>query len=158
VKLWAESPEFEAIKQEVTSIVDTRANLGPSGPQHKHEFAATTWTQTRLLTKRLWINYWRSPSYGYGNLFSVLSTAIAAGFTFWKLGNSQLDLQERMFAAFMFIFLPAPMMNSVLPKVWSRYAEMLIGVVFRGEDALGVERVAESGLWVGCVFDGEYPV
>jgi len=62
------------------------------------------------------LNYWRSPSYGYGNLFTVLSTTILAGFTFWKLGNNLIALQERLFAAFMFIFLPAPILNAVIPK------------------------------------------
>lgn len=117
IKLWQESPEFEAIKKEVAQIVDSRQKLPLTGEIHKHEFAATTLEQTKILTKRLWLNYWRSPSYGYGNLFTVLSTAILAGFTFWKLGNSENDLQQRLFAAFMFIFLPAPMLNAMIPKV-----------------------------------------
>jgi ATP-binding cassette, subfamily G (WHITE), member 2, SNQ2 len=117
VELWQSSPEFEAVKKEIVSIVATRKPLGGVATQHRREFAASTMEQTRILTKRMWLNYWRSPSYGYGNLFTTLSTAIAAGFTFWKLGNSQIYLQERLFAAFMFIFIPAPMLNAVIPKV-----------------------------------------
>jgi hypothetical protein len=118
IQLWKDSPEFDAIKKEIENIVSTRKAVGNSLSTLKgREFAATTFDQTVILTKRLWSNYWRTPSYGYGNLFTTLSTAIVAGFTFWKLGNSLIDLQERLFAAFMFIFLPAPMLNSIIPKV-----------------------------------------
>jgi ATP-binding cassette, subfamily G (WHITE), member 2, SNQ2 len=118
VKIWKDSPEFAAVKTEIGSIVATRKELGRSLEALKgREFAASTFEQTMILTKRTWLNYWRSPSYGYGNLFTTLSTAIVAGFTFWKLGDSLTELQERMFAAFMFIFLPAPILNSVIPKV-----------------------------------------
>lgn len=117
IQIWKESPEFDAIKKEISYIIAARKELGHSLKRLEREFAASIFDQTIILTKRLWLNYWRSPSYGYGNLFTTLSTAIVAGFTFWKLGNSQIDLQERMFAAFMFIFLPAPMLNSIIPKV-----------------------------------------
>ena len=118
IQLWNDSPEFDAVKKEINSIVSTRKALGNGLSTLKgREFAATTYDQTVILTKRMWLNYWRSPSYGYGNLFSTLSTAIVGGLTFWKLGNSLIDLQERLFAAFMFIFLPAPMLNSIIPKV-----------------------------------------
>jgi len=118
VEVWNKSPEFEAVKREVASIIATRKQLGnTNSTSPTREFAASTFDQCFLLTKRRWINYWRTPSYGYGNLFTVLSTAILAGFTFWKLGNSEIALQERMFAAFMFIFLPAPLLNAVIPKV-----------------------------------------
>ena len=123
VQIWNESSEFESIKKEINSIVVTRREITRSAATTQgYEFAASTLEQTRLLTKRMWLNYWRSPSYGYGNLFTTLSTAIVAGFTLWKLGNSQIDLQERMFAAFMAIFLPAPILNSVIPKVLSEFS------------------------------------
>jgi hypothetical protein len=118
VQLWEESPEFASIKKEIGQIVDNRGTIARAQVRTGgHEFAATTMEQTIILTKRLWLNYWRSPSYGYGNLFTALSTAILTGFTFWKLGNNQVALQERMFAAFMFIFIPAPILNAVIPKV-----------------------------------------
>jgi len=116
IKIWNESPEFEAIKNEINSIVESRRNVARQTNASSGEFAASTLDQSIILTKRMWLNYWRSPSYLYGNLFTTLSTAIAAGFTFWKLGESEIALQERLFAAFMFIFLPAPFMNSVVPK------------------------------------------
>jgi hypothetical protein len=118
VKIWEESSEFAAIKTEIAQIVKDRGVIAKARPKTGgHEFAATTMEQTIVLTKRMWLNYWRSPSYGYGNLFTVLSTAILAGFTFWKLGDYEIALQERLFAAFMFIFLPAPILNAVIPKV-----------------------------------------
>jgi len=116
IQLWQQSNDFEQVKKEIRNIVASRRLLLKDGTMGTHEFSATTWDQTRLLTKRMWLNYWRSPSYLYGNLFSALSTAIIAGFTFWKLGNSEIALQERMFAAFMFIFIPAPFLNGIIPK------------------------------------------
>jgi hypothetical protein len=129
IQLWQQSNDFEQVKKEIRNIVASRRLLLKDGTMGTHEFSATTWDQTRLLTKRMWLNYWRSPSYLYGNLFSALSTAIIAGFTFWKLGNSEIALQERMFAAFMFIFIPAPFLNGVIPKVVPHLSKLTIIVL-----------------------------
>lgn len=141
IQLWQESKEFAEVKKEIGNIVDTRKPLQKDETIGRHEFAATTWDQTRILTKRMWLNYWRSPSYLYAILFTTLSTAILAGFTFWKLGNSEIALQERLFAAFMFIFIPAPLLNHVIPKVYHHLLSSLIIVLWR-PNALGVERIA----------------
>jgi hypothetical protein len=49
----------------------------------------------------------RSPTRTNRQPGPVASHTILAGFTFRKLGNIYIALQERLFAAFMFIFLPA---------------------------------------------------
>jgi ATP-binding cassette, subfamily G (WHITE), member 2, SNQ2 len=139
IKAWRESPEFEAVQKEINNIVSTRKEISQTGVIHTHEFAATTYDQTILLTKRMWLNYWRSPSYGYGNFFTIFSTAIVAGFTFWKLGNTLIAFQERLFGAFMFIFLPAPILNSVVPKVFPQ--QMVLIIVLRSTHVMGIQGI-----------------
>ena len=117
-KVWEESQEFADVKTEIIRLVADRGTLAKARvAKGGLEFAASTAEQTIVLTKRMWLNYWRSPAYAYGNLFTVLSTAIIAGFTFWKLADTETALQERLFAAFIFIFLPAPILNATIPKV-----------------------------------------
>lgn len=63
--------------------------------EEQTEFAAPVWLQTTMLTKRTFVQYWRDPSYLYGKLFVAVIIGIFNGFTFYQLGNTIGDLQNR---------------------------------------------------------------
>merc|ERR1711900_83683 len=75
-------------------------------------------SQTVELTKRLFIQYWRDPSYLYGKLFTSVIIGIFNGFTFYKLGNSVVDMQNRMFTSFLILLIPPTIVNAVVPKFY----------------------------------------
>ncbi|TIA87647.1 hypothetical protein E3P99_03058 [Wallemia hederae] len=70
------------------------------------------------LTTRSLRNYWRDSAYGYGKLFATFIVALFNGFTFFKIGNSQQELQQRMFSAFLLTMLPPAILNATLPKYY----------------------------------------
>lgn len=113
---WRNSDNAKALKQEIRSIEVTRSRVPgePEGSQHK--FAAPTATQSIELIKRLFRQYWRDPSYLYGKLFTACIMGIFNGFTFWQLGNTTVDMQNRMFSTFMIVTIPATVVNTVVPK------------------------------------------
>ncbi|XHF96820.1 hypothetical protein AWENTII_000437 [Aspergillus wentii] len=116
---WKNSDQNREILQEIQKINEERSKIPvseDSGPQY--EFAAPTSLQTMLLTKRLFVQYWRDPSYYYGKLFVSVIMGIFNGFTFWKLGNSIASMQDRMFSCFLIILIPPIIMNSVVPKFY----------------------------------------
>lgn len=78
--------------------------------------------QTTLLTKRVFIQYWRDPSYLYGKLFVSVVIGIFVGFTFWQLGYSVQDMQNRMFSAFLILVFPPTIVNAVVPKFYTNMA------------------------------------
>jgi len=59
------------------------------------EFNATVLEQTIVLTKRMLLNQWRSPAYMYSKIWVHVTSAILVGFTFFQIGTSPQDLQNR---------------------------------------------------------------
>ncbi len=126
---WLESDEHKALLQEIQDIKQKRIKAtaevpdAPSAPKkEEHEFAATVWTQTLALTKRMFIRQWRDPSYMYGRLFASVIIGIFNGFTFFNLGPTIAEMQNRMFTSFIIIVFPATVLNAVLPKFYANRA------------------------------------
>jgi ABC-type multidrug transport system ATPase subunit len=123
---WRNSEQAERVIEEIDGLKRTRsaateANQGAKKSAHK-EYAASTWTQTVELTKRMFRQYWRDPSYLYGKFFVAVIIGIFNGFTFWKLGYSVQDMQNRMFTSFLIVTIPPTIVNAVLPKFFSNMA------------------------------------
>jgi ATP-binding cassette subfamily G (WHITE) protein 2 (SNQ2) len=109
--------EIDRINSERSKTVSEQNDVG-----EEVEFAASTWTQTTTLTKRTFIQYWRDPSYIYSKLFTAVIIGIFNGFTFYQLGNSIAQMQNRMFTSFLIILLPPTIVNGVVPKFYSNMA------------------------------------
>jgi len=124
-KAWRQSPESKALVEEISRIKAERNKAVKDTQANKpieYEFAATVWDQTVQLTKRMFVHQWRDPSYMYGRLFVAFVIGLFNGFTFWKLGDSVADLQNRMFTPFLIIMIPATVLNAVLPKFYTNRA------------------------------------
>jgi hypothetical protein len=123
-KEWRDSPEAQSVIEEIESLKLTRSKTVTEAQRKEVEraFAASTWLQTSELTKRTFRQYWRSPSYLYGKLFVAVIVGIFNGFTFWQLGYSILDLQNRMFTSFLALTIPPTVVNAVLPKFFGNMA------------------------------------
>ncbi len=117
---WRNSESNKEVLAEIDRIRNERSTGTKDGGQHQDatEFAAPVWLQTTMLTKRVFTQYWRDPSYLYGKLFVSVIIGIFNGFTFYQLGNSVLDLQNRMFTAFLIIVFPPTIVNAVVPKFY----------------------------------------
>jgi energy-coupling factor transporter ATP-binding protein EcfA2 len=95
--IWEKSSQYRALQQELDSI----HNSSDKHPSRKaNVYAASMLTQFNLVFKRATLAYWRSPEYNIGRLLNVLFTALLAGFTYWKTGNSSSDLLNKIFALF----------------------------------------------------------
>lgn len=120
---WRESENNKEMLEEIERIDRERKEDRPPRQEGQaREFAAPVWLQTTTLTKRVFIQHWRDPSYLYGKLFVSVIIGVFNGFTFWKLGNSQQDMQNRMFTAFLIIVFPPAIVNSVVPKFFQNMA------------------------------------
>ncbi|TIA07748.1 putative ABC transporter [Aureobasidium pullulans] len=121
---WRNSKEAQAVIEEIDGLKRMRSQ----STHEKHnedeatEFAAPVWLQTTMLTKRVFTQYWRDPSYLYGKLFVAVIVGIFNGFTFWQLGNSIQDMQNRMFTAFLILTIPPTVVNAVVPKFYQNMA------------------------------------
>ncbi|KAH6678280.1 ABC-2 type transporter-domain-containing protein [Halenospora varia] len=119
---WLNSEEAKNVSNEIKRIASERSKVEPPAQDTQHEFASPVMLQTTELTKRLFVQYWRDPAYLYGKLFVSVIIGIFNGFTFWKLGYTISDMQDRMFTSFLIILIPPTIVNAVVPKFYQNRA------------------------------------
>ena len=115
---WTRSREQKAVIAEIEEFKAERSKFPAPKADTQHEFASPVWLQITTLTKRLFTQYWRSPSYLYGKLFVAVIIGTFNGFTYWSLGTSIVDLQNRKFTVFLIILIPPTVVNAVVPKFY----------------------------------------
>ncbi|KAL1841749.1 hypothetical protein VTJ49DRAFT_6663 [Mycothermus thermophilus] len=113
-----EIQKLKAKAEQPATVAVTSSLPSPAGPTPRSEFAAPWTTQTLLLTQRMFRRQWRSPSYLYGRFWTAVLVGVFNGFTFWDLGVTASDLQNRVFSSFLIIMIPAAVMNAVLPRFY----------------------------------------
>jgi ATP-binding cassette subfamily G (WHITE) protein 2 (SNQ2) len=120
---WQKSTNNQELLKEIDRIkADRSQKVAEAEEVEQTEFAAPVWLQTTMLTKRTFVQYWRDPSYLYGKLFVAVIIGIFNGFTFYQLGNTIGDLQNRMFTSFLIILIPPTIVNAVVPKFYQNMA------------------------------------
>ncbi|KAI4287079.1 MAG: hypothetical protein L6R35_003666 [Caloplaca aegaea] len=118
---WKSSQENKTLLAEISRTNSERSKAAPaSGNQTtaQYEFASPVRLQTSMLTRRMFTQHWRDPSYYYGKLFVAVIIGIFNGFTFYALPPTVTGLQERMFTSFLIILIPPTVVNAVVPKFY----------------------------------------
>lgn len=119
---WKTSQENKDLRTEIDHINTERSKIAPKAQESQHEYASPVWLQVTMLTRRMFTQHWRDPSYLYGKLFVAVIIGIFNGFTFWQLGNTIADMQNRMFTSFLIIIIPPTVVNAVVPKFYQNMA------------------------------------
>lgn len=117
-KEWRESEQAKNVKEEIKRIRHERSKVQPPPANEQHEFASPVALQTVELTNRLFIQYWRDPAYLYGKLFVSVIIVVFNDFTFWQLGYTVADMQDRVFTSFLILLIPPTIVNAVVPKFY----------------------------------------
>ncbi|KAJ3023036.1 hypothetical protein HKX48_004518 [Thoreauomyces humboldtii] len=123
--MWRSSPEYESMYKEIDLI----RTMGDSGAvdvsesskagtrkSRKTQFSVPFMTQLRVVWSRMILSYWRNPSYNFGRIISQVLASLLIGFTFYQLGNTSGDLQNKVFAIFMSMIIGALLINLVQPN------------------------------------------
>ncbi|KAL6877662.1 ABC-2 type transporter [Trichoderma longibrachiatum] len=114
--VWASSPEHEQRSQEIQDMVSSRQKVEPSkNLKDDREYAAPLSVQTRLVVKRAFVSYWRSPNYIVGKFMLHILTGLFNCFTFWRLGYSTIAYQSRLFSIFMTLTISPPLIQQLQP-------------------------------------------
>ncbi|KAF3357286.1 hypothetical protein VD0004_g8799 [Verticillium dahliae] len=114
-KHWLESPEHDALSVEIDRMVEDAAARPTGTVDDGHEFAASMWTQTKLVTQRMNISLFRNIDYLDNKFAMHISLALLNGFTFWSIGDSLTDLQQNLFTIFNFIFVAPGVISQLQP-------------------------------------------
>ena len=114
-QLWLQSPEHERLSQKLDSMISVAANTPVEDTIDEYEFAASMWTQVKLVTHRMNVSLFRNTDY-VGNKFAMhISLALLNGFSFWMIGNRLTDLQHNLFTIFSFIFVAPGVISQLQP-------------------------------------------
>ncbi|KAG0312098.1 hypothetical protein BGZ97_011443, partial [Linnemannia gamsii] len=101
-EIWNKSPEKVQLLEDIRETHN--GNDGNCAVVHDSsaelEYATNTRTQLKYVFARMVKTFWRLPGYNMGRLGMLIIFALLNGFTFFRLGNSIVDLQSRVFIVF----------------------------------------------------------
>ena len=118
-EVWNKSEEIKGIQTELDRIHKEKADEVVEGSDTKEghsEFAMPFSTQLFHVTKRVFQQYWRTPSYIWGKFILGIASALFIGFSFWRPDNSQQGTQDVIFSVFMITTIFTTLVQQIMPK------------------------------------------
>ncbi|MCJ1270506.1 hypothetical protein MMC22_010403 [Lobaria immixta] len=115
--VWAASPEHSERSREIETMISERRNASKNQKTvDDREYAMPLGTQISTVVHRTFVSYWRSPDYMIGKFLLHIITGLFNTFTFYHIGNSQVDFQSRLFSIFMTLTIAPPLIQQLQPK------------------------------------------
>jgi ABC-type multidrug transport system ATPase subunit/ABC-type multidrug transport system permease subunit len=114
-QIWLESDEHKQVSNEIDAMVSHAASYPTTVNDDGNEFAASIWTQTKLVTKRMNVSLYRNTEYVMNKVAMHVLLALLNGFTFWMIGDSLNDLQQNLFTVFNVIFVSPGVISQLQP-------------------------------------------
>lgn len=115
--VWASSPEYQDRAKEIQQVLSERMGVSTtSSIDDDREFAMPLSTQVIAVLKRSFVAYYRSPSYLIGKFMLHIVTGLFNSFTFYKLGQSSVDMQSYLFSIFLTLTIAPPLIQQLQPK------------------------------------------
>lgn len=114
--VWLNSSEYKVVNEELDKM-EKEAIGKPKEEDHERQkqYAAPIWYQYLLVTKRVFEQYWRTPSYTYSKVILSIASSLFNGFVFFKAENTIQGLQNQMFSVFMFLVVFLTLVQQYLP-------------------------------------------
>ena len=119
--IWRKSPELKDVHDELETLRVERPKVTkPAADPHDkmsyREFAASFAVQMWEVQKRVFQQYWRTPSYIYSKALLCCASALFIGFSFFNAGTSSQALQNQMFSIFMIFILFGNLVQQIMPN------------------------------------------
>jgi ATP-binding cassette subfamily G (WHITE) protein 2 (SNQ2) len=115
--VWASSQENKALSEEIRSIASARQSATKNNEAtDDREYAMPYATQWLAVVHRSFVAIWRDPQYVLGLTMLHIITGLFNGFSFWHLGQSQIDMQSRLFSIFMTLTIAPPLIQQLQPR------------------------------------------
>jgi len=116
-KVWLESEECSQMMKDIEKLKEEYKHKKlPERKDEGHEYASTKSAQLKLVTQRATVQLWRNTEYVINKVMLHIGAALFNGFSFWMIGNSYADLQNRLFTIFQFVFVAPGVIAQTQPK------------------------------------------
>jgi ABC-type multidrug transport system ATPase subunit len=114
-KVWRASPEYEQVQAELKDLEHNSHPTVSKDPSQYNEFAAPLRAQIVEVTRRVFQQYWRSPTYLYSKLALCSLAVLFVGFVFYKAPNTQQGMQSQLFSIFLVFTIFPQLVNQIMP-------------------------------------------
>ncbi|KAL8735882.1 MAG: hypothetical protein Q9181_002631 [Wetmoreana brouardii] len=115
-EVWWDSPEKQQIKEQLAEMKRTLSSKPhDKDPTALLEFAEPFFFQLVLVTRRVFEQYWRTPSYLYSKTLLCVASALFIGFSFWDSPLSLQGLQNQLFSVFMMMTIFGNLLQQIMP-------------------------------------------
>ncbi|KAF6062908.1 ABC-2 type transporter family protein [Candida albicans] len=119
--VWLKSSEFQEMNSELDLMSEELVKKPlDDDPDRLKPYAAPYWEQYLFVTKRVFEQNWRTPSYLYSKFLLVVTSSLFNGFSFYKADRSLQGLQNQMFSVFMFLVILHTLIQQYLPTFVSQ--------------------------------------
>ncbi|KAJ6008160.1 hypothetical protein N7540_012136 [Penicillium herquei] len=100
---WRESPEYSEVHQELERLEQMPVPETSGDASFARQYASPFHVQLWYCTKRVFEQYWRTPSYLYSKLAMCFITALFIGLSFLQTKITEGGLEHQTFAIFMML-------------------------------------------------------
>jgi ATP-binding cassette subfamily G (WHITE) protein 2 (PDR) len=115
--VWIRSKQFAEVRAELQRMEKDLVKLPRDDDKELHqEFAAPLLHQYVWVTKRVFEQYYRTPSYIWAKILLTTVSALFNGFTFYNSGTSIQGLSNQMLSVFASVVVLNPLVNQILPS------------------------------------------
>ncbi|CDO96350.1 unnamed protein product [Kluyveromyces dobzhanskii CBS 2104] len=114
-EVWRNSEEYNAVQQKLDWMEVELAKKPLDNSSEQSEFGTSIFYQCKIVTLRLFQQYYRTPSYIWSKLFLTIFSQLFIGFTFFKAKLDMQGLQNQLFAVFTFTVIFNPACQQYLP-------------------------------------------
>lgn len=116
--VWKQSPEYDEVRAELRrlrSLVNNPSMVADEVVSGHQQFAAPFMVQLFQVLKRVFEQYWRTPSYIYSKMLLAVGCSMLIGFSFFMGENTMQGLNNQMFGVFAFIFVIITVVLQIIP-------------------------------------------
>ncbi|KAL2817106.1 ABC-2 type transporter-domain-containing protein [Aspergillus granulosus] len=118
--VWRDSPEHRAVKEHLAELKEALSQkasneASEADPSSFKAFAAPFRVQLFECLRRVFAQYFRTPSYIWSKFALCTLSSIYIGFSFFRANNSQQGLQNQMFSIFMLMTIFGNLVQQIMP-------------------------------------------
>lgn len=118
-QVWRDSEEYKNVQEELDrmerELPNTTGQIMDDSERHK-SYAAPLGYQIKMVSVRLFEQYYRSPDYLWAKFFLTIFNNIFIGFTFFKADRSLQGMQNQMLSIFMYTVIFNTLLQQYLPS------------------------------------------
>ncbi|KIW21365.1 hypothetical protein PV08_01945 [Exophiala spinifera] len=115
-EVWKTTPEAAEIQAELDRVSEAKRSEPVVDQGPATQYAVPLKSQIYHVTKRVFQQYWRTPSYVNGKFLLGIMSALFTGFSFYKQNTTQAGLQNTLFAVFMLVTVFSSLVQQIMPR------------------------------------------